>query len=91
MASAQALLASARDIPGDLVIAVTGDHSTPSVLKTHSWNAVPFVLRSRYEAPDAVEQFTERACQRGTLGRFPAQQVMLMLMANALKLEKYGA
>ncbi len=50
-----------------------------------------FMLRSRYEIPDAVEQFTERACQRGTLGRFPAQSVMLMLMANALKLEKFGA
>ena len=76
---------------GPDVIAVTGDHSTPSVLTMHSWNAVPFVLRSRYEVPDAVEQFTERACQRGTLGRFPAQQVMLLLMGNALKLEKFGA
>src|SRR5579884_300369 len=74
---------------GPDVIAVTGDHSTPSLLRGHGWQPVPFMLRSRYEIPDAVEQFTERACQRGTLGRFPAQQ--LMLMANALKLEKYGA
>jgi 2,3-bisphosphoglycerate-independent phosphoglycerate mutase len=73
------------------VIAITGDHSTPSLLQSHSWNPVPFLLRSRYEIPDEVEQFTERACQRGTLGRFPAQQVMLMLMGNALKLEKFGA
>lgn len=73
------------------VIAVTGDHSTPALLRSHGWQPVPFMLRSRYEVPDAVEQFTERACQRGTLGRFPAVQVMLMLMANALKLEKYGA
>ncbi len=76
---------------GPDVIAVTGDHSTPSVLRAHSWNPVPFMLRSRYEVPDQVEQFTERACQRGTLGRFPAQQVMLMLLGNALKLEKFGA
>jgi 2,3-bisphosphoglycerate-independent phosphoglycerate mutase len=73
------------------VIAVTGDHSTPSILKMHTWNPVPFMLRSRYEVPDQVEEFTERACQRGTLGRFQAEQVMLMLMGNALKLEKYGA
>jgi 2,3-bisphosphoglycerate-independent phosphoglycerate mutase len=73
------------------VIAITGDHSTPSVLRAHSWNPVPFLLRSRYEIPDVVEQFTEKACQRGTLGRFPAQQAMLMLMGNALKLEKFGA
>ena len=85
-----------RSIPdllalGPDVIAVTGDHSTPSLLRSHGWQPVPFMLRSRYEIPDVVEQFTERACQRGTLGRFPAQQVMLMLMGNALKLEKYGA
>jgi 2,3-bisphosphoglycerate-independent phosphoglycerate mutase len=72
-------------------IAVTGDHSTPSLLRAHSWNPVPFMLRSRYEVPDGVEQFTERACQMGTLGRFQAIYVMPMLMANALKLEKFGA
>ncbi|HVB96786.1 MAG TPA: 2,3-bisphosphoglycerate-independent phosphoglycerate mutase [Chloroflexota bacterium] len=76
---------------GPDVIAVTGDHSTPSILRAHSWNPVPYMLRSRYEVSDSVEQFTERACQRGTLGRFPAMQSMLMLMGNALKLEKYGA
>lgn len=73
------------------VIAITGDHSTPALLKGHSWNPVPFLMRSRYEVPDQVERFTERDCQRGTLGRFHALQVMLMLMGNALKLEKYGA
>jgi 2,3-bisphosphoglycerate-independent phosphoglycerate mutase len=72
-------------------IAVTGDHSTPSLLRAHSWNPVPFMLRSQYEVPDDVEQFTEHACQRGTLGRFQAIHVMPMLMANALKLEKFGA
>jgi 2,3-bisphosphoglycerate-independent phosphoglycerate mutase len=76
---------------GPDVIAVTGDHSTPSLLKVHSWNPVPFMLRSRYEIPDQVEQFTERDCQRGTLGRFHAREVMLLLMGNALKLDKYGA
>jgi 2,3-bisphosphoglycerate-independent phosphoglycerate mutase len=85
-----------RALPGLLAlgpdaIAVTGDHSTPSLLRAHSWNPVPFLLRSRYEIPDEVEEFNERACQRGTLGRFQAVHTMPMLMANALKLEKYGA
>ena len=84
--SLPALLALVPD-----VVAVTGDHSTPSVLRSHGWQPVPFMLRSRYEIPDSVEHFTERACQQGTLGRFPALQVMLMLLGNALKLEKYGA
>jgi 2,3-bisphosphoglycerate-independent phosphoglycerate mutase len=49
------------------------------------------MLRTRYEVPDAVERFSERACQSGTLGRFLARHAMPMLMASALKLEKYGA
>jgi 2,3-bisphosphoglycerate-independent phosphoglycerate mutase len=73
------------------VISVTGDHSTPSRLRQHSWHPVPFMLRGAHEIPDNVEEFSEKACQKGTLGRFPAQQAMLMMMANALKLEKFGA
>jgi 2,3-bisphosphoglycerate-independent phosphoglycerate mutase len=73
------------------VICITGDHSTPSLLRQHSWNPVPFLLRGAFEIADDVDQFTEKACQKGTLGRFPAQQAMLMLMGSALKLEKFGA
>lgn len=73
------------------VIAVTGDHSTPAILKVHSWHPVPFALRSAYVVPDEVDRFSERACGRGVLGRFPSQEAMLLLMANALKLQKYGA
>lgn len=96
MAKVNAIEEVDRSLPallslGPDVIAVTGDHSTPSILRAHGWQPVPFMLRSRYEVPDEVEQFTERACQRGTLGRFQARHVMLLLLANALKLEKYGA
>lgn len=95
-AKVQAIEAVDRGLPDLLalrpdVVAITGDHSTPSILKGHSWNPVPFLLRSRYEVPDQVERFTERDCQRGTLGRFHAREVMLLLMGNALKLDKYGA
>jgi len=72
-------------------IAVTGDHSTPAVLKAHSWHAVPFLLSSPWCRPDGGERFSEEACSRGGLGRFPALEVMPLLMAHGLKLAKYGA
>lgn len=72
-------------------IAITGDHSTPSRMMAHSWHPVPFAIRSPYVISDDTTAFSERACARGTLGRFPAQEVMLHLMANALKMQKYGA
>jgi 2,3-bisphosphoglycerate-independent phosphoglycerate mutase len=73
------------------VLIVTGDHSTPAVLARHSWHPVPFMLRSRWCFPDSVTEFSERACLEGGLGRFPAVEIMPLAMANALKLDKFGA
>jgi len=73
------------------VIVVTGDHSTPALLKGHSWHPVPILLYSKWCRPDRVSEFSESACLSGGLGRFPATQVMPLAMANALKLAKFGA
>jgi 2,3-bisphosphoglycerate-independent phosphoglycerate mutase len=73
------------------VVVVTGDHSTPVLLKGHSWHPVPLLLYSKWCRPDRVGEFSESACTAGGLGRFPATQVMLLAMANALKLTKFGA
>jgi len=73
------------------VLVVTSDHSTPALLKGHSWHPVPILLYSKWCRPDRVGEFSESACASGGLGRFPATQVMLLAMANALKLTKFGA
>jgi 2,3-bisphosphoglycerate-independent phosphoglycerate mutase len=38
-----------------------------------------------------VTKFGERDCLRGGLGQFPAQYLMLLAMAHARRLGKYGA
>ncbi len=73
------------------VLIVTGDHSTPATLAAHSWHPVPFMLRSKWCRPDNVAAFSERACLVGGMGRFPAVEIMSLAMANALKLNKFGA
>jgi 2,3-bisphosphoglycerate-independent phosphoglycerate mutase len=73
------------------VIVVTGDHSTPALLKGHSWHPVPILIYSKWCRPDRVGGFSELACILGGLGRLPATQVMPLAMANALKLTKFGA
>ncbi len=73
------------------VIVVTGDHSTPALLKGHSWHPVPILLYSRWCRRDRISHFSESACVSGGLGRFPALQIMPLAMANALKLNKFGA
>ncbi|MFH1148991.1 MAG: 2,3-bisphosphoglycerate-independent phosphoglycerate mutase [Actinomycetota bacterium] len=73
------------------VIVVTGDHSTPTVLRSHSWHPLPLILKSRWERPDDVMEFGERSCAKGGLGAFPSRELMALLLANALRLEKFGA
>jgi 2,3-bisphosphoglycerate-independent phosphoglycerate mutase len=73
------------------VIVVTGDHSTPATLKGHSWHTVPTMIYSKYCRPDKVVEFSESGCLGGGLGILPATDIMPLAMANALKLNKYGA
>jgi 2,3-bisphosphoglycerate-independent phosphoglycerate mutase len=84
-----ALLPDLLDLGSD-ALAVTGDHATPAKMKSHSWHGVPFLLSSEYTMPTA-ESFGERACAGGSLGVFPAEEIMGLLMGHALKLNRYGA
>ena len=73
------------------VLVVTSDHSTPALLKGHSWHPNPFMLVSPTAGTDDVAAFTERACAKGILGRFRSISAMPLMLAHALKLKKYGA
>jgi 2,3-bisphosphoglycerate-independent phosphoglycerate mutase len=73
------------------VLIVTGDHSTPSKLKSHSWHPVPTVLWARTCRPDPVTEFGESYCIRGGLGQFQAMYLLPMALAHAGRLGKYGA
>ena len=73
------------------VLIVTGDHSTPAFLKSHSWHPVPTLLVSNCCRPDACRQFNERQCVAGGLGQFEAKYLMSLALANAGRLGKYGA
>jgi 2,3-bisphosphoglycerate-independent phosphoglycerate mutase len=73
------------------VLVVTGDHSTPSKLKSHSWHPVPVVLTAKSCRTDGTTKFGESQCRQGGLGQFPAMYLMILAMAHAGRLGKYGA
>ena len=73
------------------VLVVTGDHSTPAALASHSWHSVPVLLFADACRPDRVERFGERDCIQGGLGRMPMVHLMGLALAHAKRLEKFGA
>jgi 2,3-bisphosphoglycerate-independent phosphoglycerate mutase len=73
------------------VLIVSGDHSTPSFLRSHSWHPVPTLLVSDCCRPDGLQEFHERSCIRGGLGHFEARHLMTLALANAGRVARYGA
>jgi len=85
-----------RALPGLLeldpeVIAVTADHSSPAPLAAHSWHPIPLLIHSDRCFVDDVDRFSEHAVTAGHLGTIPSLDLMGLLMANAGRLQKFGA
>ena len=73
------------------VLIVTGDHSTPARLASHSWHPVPVLLVADTCRPDGLTAFGEREAMRGGLGHIPGVYLMPLAMAHAERLAKFGA
>src|SRR5262245_21836875 len=81
-----ALLALAPD-----VLCVTGDHSTPVPVRGHSWHPVPALVHGRWCGADGAPRFHEASCRTGSLGVLLSRDLMAVLLANAGRLDKFGA
>lgn len=73
------------------VLVVTGDHATPAKLASHSWHPLPVILHSKYCLIDGVKKFDELSCIQGALGRMPSVDLLPLALANARRLNKFGA
>ncbi len=74
------------------VLVVAGDHSSPAVIAGHSWHPVPLLIRSKFTSgvEEGTVGFSENHCRTGSLGRIPATSVMMLALAHAGKLAKFG-
>jgi len=73
------------------VIAITGDHSTPSKMKSHSWHPVPLLIYSGNCRNHKLKGFYEEECHRGELGIINSTDIMPLLLAHSGRLSKFGA
>ncbi len=73
------------------VLAITGDHSTPCVMKGHSWHPQPVLLHSAYSGSDKLDRFTETGANLGSIGTIEAKYLMRLMQAHAKMFDKFGA
>lgn len=74
------------------VLIITGDHSTPAKMRSHSWHPVPTLLWApATHRPDEGRAYGETECIKGSLGMFPATELMPLALAHAGRLKKFGA
>lgn len=62
------LMKGIEEMKEDVALAVLPDHPTPCRTRTHSREAVPFVMWHRGMHPDSVREYSERACESGGMG-----------------------
>jgi len=76
---------------GETYVALTADHTTSCATKNHEGDPVPLAIMGPYVRGDDVNEFSERACAKGGLGRLRGKHLMPILMNFLGKVKKFGA
>lgn len=79
------------NLPENVLLVITADHSTACELKAHSADPVPLLFCSPHVRIDDVTEFNERAFAKGGLGRLEGKDVMPAVMNIMGKLHLIGA
>ncbi len=67
------------------LVCVTADHSTPCILKAHSDDPVPVLIVGSTINADAVKDFSEESCKKGSLKILSGPKLMPLLVSLAKK------
>lgn len=76
---------------GETYVALTADHTTSCATRSHEGDPVPLAIMGPYVRGDDVDEFSERACAKGGLGRLRGKHLMPILMNFLGKVKKFGA
>ncbi|MCX7858009.1 MAG: 2,3-bisphosphoglycerate-independent phosphoglycerate mutase [Deltaproteobacteria bacterium] len=83
------LVSEIWDLAPDVVV-ITGDHSTPCLIKGHSWHPVPLLVLNRKGETDGLS-FHEKNSLMGSIGTIYSKHLMNLVLAMSAKLDKFGA
>jgi 2,3-bisphosphoglycerate-independent phosphoglycerate mutase len=86
------MLGDAMETVGDRsLIVVTADHSTPVSIMDHSGDPVPICIYGPGVRTDDVNEYGERTCSNGGLGRIRGVDLINIIKDLMDKSEKFGA
>lgn len=68
-----------QQMDDNVLIAVLPDHPTPCAIRTHTRDAVPFVIYHKEISPDNVQTYDEFAAQKGSFGLLKGDEFMKII------------
>ena len=64
-----------------VAIALIPDHATPCAVRTHTRDAVPFLIHRPGEKPDGISEFNEETCKKGSYGLLHGDEFIRALLS----------
>lgn len=80
-----------KDLPSNVLLVITSDHSTSCNLKAHTADPVPIIFYGKGIRVDRVSQFDERSCAYGGLGYIEGKDLMPQILNIMGKQPLHGA
>ena len=75
----------------DILLVVTGDHTTASDIKKHTADPLPITYRGPGVRTDDLSAFSERECAKGRLGHIRGRELVPILIDILGRSNMYGA
>jgi 2,3-bisphosphoglycerate-independent phosphoglycerate mutase len=75
------IVACAEAMSEPVAIALLPDHATPCEVRTHTRDAVPFLIRRPGEKPDGISSFNEETCRQGSYGLLHGNEFIRALLS----------
>jgi len=76
------IMDAAKEMDEPLAIGLLPDHPTPCKLRTHTHDAIPFIIYKPGDEPDDVEKYDEESAKSGSFGVIKGNEFIKALLSK---------